>query len=115
MLGTQSGGAPVELSVVPLATCVAHYARGFLECHRLAVERLGVATEFTMADDRPARVASVRLRVTVPPGLDEAGLTAFGAMIDHCGLHGAALLRVRLLPQRPHSPPGSPAVPGVSQ
>ncbi|MFE2064345.1 OsmC family protein [Streptomyces sp. NPDC059467] len=85
--GGDIGPTPVELFVASLATCVAHYARGFLERHRLDVEHLGVTAEFTMADDRPARVASVRLRVTVPPGLGEAGLSALGAVVDHCTIH----------------------------
>ncbi|MFJ9712734.1 OsmC family protein [Streptomyces sp. NPDC101234] len=84
---TASAPTPVALFVVSLATCIARYARGFLERHRLDVERLGVTAVFTMADDRPARVASVRLRVTVPPGLGEAELSALGAVVDHCTIH----------------------------
>ncbi|MGY5051533.1 OsmC family protein [Streptomyces sp. 900105755] len=85
--GDDVGPTPVELFVASLATCVAHYARGFLERHDVDVERLGVTAEFAMAEDRPARVASVRLRVTVPPGLDEAGLAALGAVVAHCTVH----------------------------
>ncbi|MFD8723012.1 OsmC family protein [Streptomyces sp. NPDC059629] len=77
----------MELFVVSPATCVAHYARGFPERRHLDVECLGATVGFTMADDRPARVVSVRLRVTVPPGLGSAELTALGAVVDHRTVH----------------------------
>ncbi|OLZ65292.1 hypothetical protein AV521_31835 [Streptomyces sp. IMTB 2501] len=85
--GDDLGPTPVELFVVSLATCVAHYAARFLERHQLDAERLGVTAEFTMADDRPARVGSVRLHVTAPPELSEARREALRAVIDHCTVH----------------------------
>ncbi|MEV5875373.1 OsmC family protein [Streptomyces sp. NPDC052101] len=85
--GDDVGPTPVELFVVSLAACVAHYARGFLERHHLDVEHLSVTAEFTMADDRPARVASVDLRVTTPPGLNEARREGLRAVVDHCTVH----------------------------
>jgi uncharacterized OsmC-like protein len=40
-----------------------------------------------MADDRPARVASVHLRVLLPHELSRTRLEALRAVIDHCTVH----------------------------
>jgi uncharacterized OsmC-like protein len=70
-----------------LASCVAYYAGRFLERHHLDRERLRVLADFTMADDRPARVASVHLRVLLPHELSRTRLEALRAVIDHCTVH----------------------------
>ncbi|MEU5591825.1 hypothetical protein [Streptomyces sp. NPDC020298] len=49
-----------------LASCVAHYAGRFPERHHVDREHLRVKADFTMADDRPARVASIRLHGAQP-------------------------------------------------
>ncbi|MFF7125627.1 OsmC family protein [Streptomyces sp. NPDC008240] len=85
--GGDIGPTPVELFVVSLAACVAHYAGRFLERHHLDRERLGVTAQFTMADDLPARVTAVLLRITVPPELGAARLGALRAVVDHCTVH----------------------------
>ncbi|MGW2705424.1 OsmC family protein [Streptomyces sp. NPDC001340] len=85
--GDDRGPTPVEVLVVSLASCVAYYAGRFLERHHLGREQLRVLADFTMADDRPARIASVRLRVLVPHELSGAGLEALRAVVDHCTVH----------------------------
>ncbi|MFH8775812.1 OsmC family protein [Streptomyces sp. NPDC017958] len=85
--GDDRGPTPVEVLVVSLASCVAYYAGRFLERHHLDREQLRVLADFTMADDRPARIASVRLRVLVPHELTRARLDALRAVVDHCTVH----------------------------
>ncbi|MEU5439879.1 OsmC family protein [Streptomyces griseofuscus] len=85
--GGDRGPTPVEVLVVSLASCVAYYAGRFLERHHIDRQRLRVSADFTMADDRPARVAAVRMRIFLPEGLSEAMLQALRAVVDHCTVH----------------------------
>ncbi|MFE1312466.1 OsmC family protein [Streptomyces sp. NPDC058755] len=85
--GDDRGPTPVEVLVVSLASCVAYYTGRFFERHHLDLEQLSVLADFTMADDRPARIASVRLRVLVPHELSGARLEALRAVVDHCTVH----------------------------
>ncbi|MCX4744741.1 OsmC family protein [Kitasatospora sp. NBC_01287] len=64
--GTDAGPTAVELLVASLAGCVAHYAGRHLDHHRVPRAGLRVTADYTMADERPGRVASVDLRLTVP-------------------------------------------------
>ncbi|WP_329268342.1 OsmC family protein [Streptomyces sp. NBC_01451] len=85
--GDDDGPTPVELFVVSLATCVAYYAGRFLQRHQLPYDQLQVRTEYDMADDRPARVAAVRLRILLPVRLSHARQEALRAVVDHCTVH----------------------------
>ncbi|WBP84902.1 OsmC family protein [Kitasatospora cathayae] len=85
---TDAGGAdaaptPVELCASALASCTAHYAGGYLDRHDLSRGGLHVSADYTMAQDRPARIASVSIEVTAPglPPEREAGLLA---VVRHC-------------------------------
>jgi uncharacterized OsmC-like protein len=85
--GDNEGPTPVELFVVSLAACVAYYAGRFLQRHHLPYDQLQVRTEFDMADDRPARVAAVRMRIMLPVQLSEARQEGLRAVVDHCTVH----------------------------
>lgn len=85
--GNDDGPTPVELFVVSLASCVAYYAGRFLQRHHLPREGLRVEADFTMADDRPARVASVYISVLPPSELSGVRLEALRAVVDHCTVH----------------------------
>lgn len=85
--GNDIDPTPVELFVASLAACVGFYAGRYLARHDVPRDGLRVETEFEMADDRPARVASVRMRLTVPPGLTQARTKALLAVVDHCTVH----------------------------
>ncbi|WP_225829919.1 OsmC family protein [Streptomyces sp. NK08204] len=89
--GDDRGPTPVEVLVVSLAACVAHYAGRFLERHHLDREQLRVLADFTMADDRPARVACVHLRVVLPYELSRARLEGLRAVVEHCTVHNTLL------------------------
>jgi len=85
--GTDTAPTPTELFAASLATCVAFYAGRYLHRHGLPQTGLRVRTEFTMATDRPARVATVRLVVVPPPGLPEQRRAAMLAVVSRCTVH----------------------------
>jgi uncharacterized OsmC-like protein len=84
--GQDTAATPVELLVASLASCVAFYAGRYLTRHGLDRAGLAVTADFTMASDRPARVASVRLQVSAP-GLPEQRRDALLAVASHCTVH----------------------------
>ncbi|MHC3474825.1 OsmC family protein [Streptomyces sp. 7R007] len=85
--GTDTAPTPTELFAASLATCVAFYAGRYLHRHRLPGTGLRVRAEFTMATDRPARVASVRLVVVAPSELPEQRRAGLLAVVSHCTVH----------------------------
>ncbi|WP_405910450.1 OsmC family protein [Streptomyces sp. NBC_00828] len=85
--GTDTAPTPVELFAASLATCVAFYAGRHLHRHGLERAGLRVRTEFTMAADRPARIASVHVTIAPPPGLSEQRRAALVAVASHCTVH----------------------------
>ncbi|MFI9366569.1 OsmC family protein [Kitasatospora sp. NPDC053057] len=84
--GADTGPTPVELFVASLAACVAHYAGRYLERHDLTRDGLRVSADYTMAPDRPARIASMNLRVAVAD-LPPERTTALLAVATHCTVH----------------------------
>lgn len=85
--GTDTAPTPTELFAASLATCVAFYAGRYLHRHGLRRTGLRVRTEFTMATDRPARVASLHVVVVPPPGLSDQRRAALLAVASHCTVH----------------------------
>ena len=85
--GGDSAPTPTELFVAGLASCVAFYAGRFLRRHHLPDEGFAVEAEFVFAEDRPARVDSIRLRVRLPEGVPQERRAALLAVIGHCTVH----------------------------
>lgn len=85
--GRDTGPTPTELFAASLASCVAFYAGRYLTRHGVDPQGLRVDAGFTMATDRPARVAEVTLTVKVPDGLDPARHEALLAVASHCTVH----------------------------
>jgi putative redox protein len=85
--GADSAPTPTELLVASLASCVAFYAGRYLDRHGLSRAGLGVTAEFTMAQDRPARVGELRLSVQVPGGVPAGRQAGMLAVISHCTVH----------------------------
>lgn len=84
--GADTAPTPTELFVSSLASCVAFYAGRFLDRHGLSRRGLRVTASFTMADDRPARVASMTMSVSAPT-LPEERRRAFLAVVNRCTVH----------------------------
>jgi putative redox protein len=89
--GDDLGPTPTELFVAGLAACVGVYARRFMARHGLTTDGLGVDCTFQMAEDRPARVASVDLRVLLPESFPESRRQALLRVVDHCTVHNSIL------------------------
>jgi uncharacterized OsmC-like protein len=84
--GTDTAPTPIELFVSSLASCVAFHAGRFLDRHGLSRRGLRVTTSFTMATDRPARVASMTVSVSAPT-LPQERRAAFLAVVNRCTVH----------------------------
>jgi len=87
--GTDQGPTPTELFVASLAACVGFYARRFLARHHLDTTGLRVQAAFTMSPDRPARVATITLRLLLPQPLAEHRRRAMLAVVEHCTVHNS--------------------------
>ncbi|MEV0189588.1 OsmC family protein [Kitasatospora purpeofusca] len=86
--GGQDGGpTPTELFAASLASCVAFYAGRYLTRHGVDPDGLRVDADFTMAADRPARVAEMTLTVVPPEDLAPARYPALLAVASHCTVH----------------------------
>jgi uncharacterized OsmC-like protein len=87
--GADAAPTPTELFVASLAACVAFYAGRYLTRHGYSRDGLAVSTVFAMAEDRPARVRSVRLTVRVPADLPAERRPALAAVVAHCSVHNS--------------------------
>lgn len=80
------GPTPVELLVMALAACAAHYAVGHLREEGLPADGLSVRGRWSMRAD-PARVGRVALRIVVPTRLTAAQQDRLRQVVDHCTVH----------------------------
>jgi putative redox protein len=88
-LGADTAPTPTELFVGSLAACVAFYAGRYLSRHGFDRDGLAVHADFEMATDRPARVAAIRVAVTVPDGFPAERRAALAAVASHCTVHNS--------------------------
>jgi len=84
--GADTAPTPTELLVASLASCVAFYAGRYLDRHGFGRKGLRVSASFTMATDRPARIASLTLSVSAPMVPAERR-AAFLAVVSKCTVH----------------------------
>lgn len=84
--GKEIGPTPVELLVMALSGCAAHYAVGHLRAQGLPAEGLVVRGRWSMRAG-PTRVGRVALTVVVPTRLTAVQQDALLAAIDHCTVH----------------------------
>jgi uncharacterized OsmC-like protein len=88
--GEDTGPTPTELFIASLAGCVAFYARRYLERHALPTEGLAVDADFRMGS-RPARVARIEVRITIPDGVPAERCEALLAVASHCTVHNSLI------------------------
>ena len=95
-----AGPTPTDLFVASLAACTAHYAGRFLARHGVDAEGFEVTCGFAMAEDRPARVGSVDLRLRLPDGFPDGLVDRLRAVVEHCTVHNSIAtppeIRIRL-------------------
>jgi len=87
--GQDAGPTPTELFAASLAACVGFYAERFLRRHGLEADRLRVDCHATMSADRPARVATITLRIGGLPELPSNRRDALLAVVEHCTVHNS--------------------------
>ncbi|MET4137513.1 OsmC family protein [Pseudarthrobacter sp. PvP090] len=88
--GEDTGPTPTELFIASLAGCVAFYARRYLDRHALPTEGLAVDANFRMGS-RPARVATIEVRLTIPAGVPAERREALLAVASHCTVHNSLI------------------------
>ncbi len=84
-----AGPTPTDLFVASLAACVAHYAGRFFARHGVDPDGFTVDTSFSMAADRPARVARIDLRLRLPRAFPDDLRGRLAAVVDHCTVHNS--------------------------
>lgn len=93
--GHEAGPSPVELFVMSLAGCTAHYATGYLRSCNLSADGLRVTCRWSMRTD-PSRVGRVLLTVNAPTSLSATDRDGLLAAVDHCTVHNTLLQPPRL-------------------
>ena len=87
--GEDFAPTPVELFVASLAGCIAYYAGRYLARHGFDRKGLVVRAGYTMAGDRPARVAAIRVAVHPPDGFPAERVAALTAVVKRCTVHNS--------------------------
>jgi uncharacterized OsmC-like protein len=85
--GADEAPTPTELFVASLAGCTAYFAGRYLTRHGFDRDGLRVEAVFTMATDRPARVAMIQVVVHTPEGFPVERIPALTAVVNHCTVH----------------------------
>lgn len=85
--GEDTAPTPTELFLAGLASCVAFYAGRFCDRHGIDRDGLAVHLDWELAAERPARVGTIRVRVTPPAALPADRLDRFTAVVGGCTVH----------------------------
>lgn len=86
--GSDLAPTPTELFVAGLASCVAFYAHRYLERHGLPADGLAVTAGYELAA-RPARVDTIRIRVTPPAVIPPERREGLLAVATRCTVHNS--------------------------
>jgi uncharacterized OsmC-like protein len=84
-----AGPTPTELFVASLASCAAFYAERFLVRHGVDPAGLGVSCSYEMAEDRPARVRTIDLSLTLPTAVPLELEPRLRAVVERCTVHNS--------------------------
>ena len=87
--GDGQGPTPLQLLAASLVACTAHYAGSYLDRHGLPRRGLVVEGEFTMAEDKPPRLAAMSVTITPPAGLSARRQAGLLAVASHCTVHNS--------------------------
>jgi uncharacterized OsmC-like protein len=103
--GEDRGPTPTELFVASVATCMGFYAQRFLRRNDIDPDGLEIVATFTMADDRPARVAEITVRAELPPSVPERLVAPLKRVMNGCTVHNTLHhppeIALRLVPNEP--------------
>jgi len=84
--GENTALTPTELFVASLAMCAGVFVVYFAERHDIALEGMRIAADYEMADS-PRRVASIKLRISIPHPLAERQQAALQRAAEQCVVH----------------------------
>ena len=85
--GDDQGPTAVQLFAASMVACTAHYASSYLTRNGLSTEGLVVEGDVVMADDSPARIASLSVTIAPSAGLSESRQAGLLAVASHCTVH----------------------------
>jgi uncharacterized OsmC-like protein len=89
--GQDAGMSPPEFLLASLGTCAGFYAAQYLKTRNLPAEGLSVKVLAEKAADKPARLGSFRIEVTVPGLVDERHREGVMRAVKSCLIHNTLL------------------------
>ena len=116
--GDDQGPTPLQLLAASLVACTAHYAGSYLDRHGLPRRGLVVEGDFTMAEDKPPRLAAMSVTITPPAGLSARRQAGLLAVASHCTVHNSLrqppAVHIGLVGSVPEEPGGHQRPPGAA-
>jgi len=82
----EGGPSPIELFVASLASCIAFYARGFLNYYELA-DRLRVSASWSLTS-KPMRISRISVEIDAPL-LPEKLYDPLRSVVQQCTVHNS--------------------------
>jgi uncharacterized OsmC-like protein len=89
--GEDAGISPPEFLLASLGTCAGFYAAQYLKTRNLPAEGLAVKVAAEKAADKPARLGSFRIEVTVPGLVDERHRDGVLRAVKSCLIHNTLM------------------------
>jgi uncharacterized OsmC-like protein len=86
--GEDRGPSPLDVMAVAVGACAHYYAAAFLFARNLSCEGLRVEVEFEKSREPVARLGSLAVRVSLPPGVPERYLPAIERAVRGCPAYG---------------------------
>ena len=108
--GADAGPTPTELLLASLASCIAHFARGYLERHDLPTEGLHVEASARIAQ-QPSRLDDISVALHLPEDLTAEQREALLLLASRCTVHNTlrGSPRMHVLDAEPLAPALIPA------
>lgn len=84
--GNDRGMSPPEILLVSLGSCIALYAKRYLQSAKLLLEGLRIEVESVMSTDKPLRLKDINITVHAPEKLGDRK-EALLRFIENCPIH----------------------------
>ena len=85
--GDDRGMTPVELMVAAMGLCTGIDLSYYCERHGIDLSQVRIHLTWEDATDRPSRVGTIRMRVTLPAGLSDAERATLTRIVSSCKVH----------------------------
>jgi putative redox protein len=83
------GPEPLDIFVTGLAACVTTFAASYLRRNGFGTAGLSVAAASYTVGDRPTRLTSITIRLTIPAHVPDERRAPLLAMAKHCTAHNS--------------------------